>query len=118
VEIKSGAEHREIPTEHAAVETGSAPNNRHRGWNLAAGRRGEPKELTRGNCGSRRKLTRRAGEARCKGHVVRKNQTRNGAGRGISRGRICRRHLTRQEGSKGIKDLDGIRPLYIYGRTG
>jgi hypothetical protein len=49
-------EHREVLKGRAAMETGIAPSKRHRGRNLAAGRRGEPKELTRGDCGSRRKL--------------------------------------------------------------
>jgi hypothetical protein len=35
-DMKSEAEHREVPKEHAAVETGRVPNKRHRGRNLAA----------------------------------------------------------------------------------
>jgi hypothetical protein len=39
----SGAEHREVPKEEAAVKTSGAMKKRHRGWNLAAGRHREPK---------------------------------------------------------------------------
>jgi hypothetical protein len=49
--MQSKAEHREVPKGHAAVETGSAPNKRHRGRNLAEERCRQPEELTRGNCG-------------------------------------------------------------------
>jgi hypothetical protein len=52
---------------------------RHRGQKLAAGRRGEPNELTQGDCGSRRKLvaacrkvSRHARVAWCKRKVFRK----------------------------------------------
>jgi hypothetical protein len=55
-EMESEAEYREVPKEHAAVETGKAPNKRHRGWHLVAKRRQKPKERTRGNYGSRKKL--------------------------------------------------------------
>jgi hypothetical protein len=55
---------------------------RHRDRHLAAGRRGEPKEVTRGECGSRRKLaaacfklSRRAALARRKGNMFGKFRT-------------------------------------------
>jgi hypothetical protein len=38
------------------MESDKVPSKQHRDWHLAAGRRGEPKELTQGDCGSRRKL--------------------------------------------------------------
>jgi hypothetical protein len=54
---------------------------------LAAGRRGEPKELTRGDCGSRRKLaaacrnvSRRAVVARRKRNFFMKNRTQGNCG--------------------------------------
>jgi hypothetical protein len=50
------AEHLEAPKKHAAVETGRAPNKRHRDRHLAEKRRQEPKERTRGNCVFRKKL--------------------------------------------------------------
>jgi hypothetical protein len=54
---QSVEEHQDIPTEDAAV---AKPANEQRKWHRSqkstAGRRREPKELTRGNCGSRRKL--------------------------------------------------------------
>jgi hypothetical protein len=55
-EMESKAEHREVPKEHAAVETGKAPSKQHRGQNPDAGRSGKPKVLTRGDRGTRRKL--------------------------------------------------------------
>lgn len=75
-----------VPTEHAAVVTGKAPKKQYRVWHLAAGRRGKPKEMTRGNCGSQRKLaaacrkmTCCAGVAQHKGNV-RKIQTQGKCG--------------------------------------
>jgi hypothetical protein len=57
--------------EEATVKSSGAMKKRHRGRHLAAGRHGELKKLTRGNCGSWgklaaacRKVTRRAGVAR------------------------------------------------------
>jgi hypothetical protein len=55
-EMESEEEHREVAKDRA-VEAGKAPSKRHRNRHLAAGRRGNPKELVRGDCGSRRKLT-------------------------------------------------------------
>jgi hypothetical protein len=81
--MQAGAEHREVLKEHAAVKSCRAMKKRHRGWHLAAERRGEPKEKFRGNCGSWKKLvtarrgtTRDAGVAWGKVHAVRKNQAR------------------------------------------
>jgi hypothetical protein len=47
-EMKSAVEHREVPKEHAAVKPVGL-RNLHRSRNLAAQRRQEPKEWTRGN---------------------------------------------------------------------
>jgi hypothetical protein len=55
-DIKSKVEHREVPTEEAAVKSLGIMKKQHRGQYLATGRREEPKELTRGDCGSWRKL--------------------------------------------------------------
>jgi hypothetical protein len=49
-------EHREVPEEDAVVKPVEGRKKRHRGRKLAAGRRGEPKELTGGDCGSGRKF--------------------------------------------------------------
>jgi hypothetical protein len=76
--------HREVSKEEAALKSSRALKKRHRDWQLAAERRCQPEERTRGNCRSRkklavagRKMTRRAGMARRKVQVVRKNQTRD-----------------------------------------
>jgi hypothetical protein len=98
VDMKSEAEHREIPTEHTAVESGKAPKKMYWDWHLAAGRPGKPKERTRGNCGSRRKfaasrrrMTCRAGVAWRERNVVRKNRIRDKVERGTRRVRALRK---------------------------
>jgi hypothetical protein len=50
-------EHQEIPKEKVIVKPVKGRKKRHRGRKSAAGRRGEPKELTQGNCGPRKRLT-------------------------------------------------------------
>lgn len=55
-EMESGMERREVPTEMAAVNSLGAMKKQHRGRRVTAGQRGEPKELSRGDCGSQRKL--------------------------------------------------------------
>jgi hypothetical protein len=115
------AEYREVPKEHAAVETGRAPDKRHRGRNLVAERHQKPRERTRGNCGSRKKLvvagmkmTRRSKVARRKGNVVRKNRTRDNVEKETRKERtLGKRKRSRQEGGKGIKDVGGRQPLYL-----
>ena len=74
-EMESDSGHREIHKEDAVVKSDKGRKKRHRDRHLGAGRRGEPKELTRGDCGSRRKLaaacrkvSRRAAVARYKGN--------------------------------------------------
>jgi hypothetical protein len=44
--MPSEVEHREVPMEEAAVKSSGTMKKWHWGWNLAAGRCGEPKELT------------------------------------------------------------------------
>jgi hypothetical protein len=53
---ESEAENLEVPKEEAEVKSSGAMKKLHRGRHVAAARRSEPKELTRGKCGSRRKL--------------------------------------------------------------
>jgi hypothetical protein len=84
VDMESDTEHQEVSKEHAAVETGKAPRKWHRDQHLAAGRRGKPKKLTRGDCGSWRKLAAtcrnvscHAGVAWHKRIVIMKDLTRN-----------------------------------------
>jgi hypothetical protein len=54
--MQSVEEHQDIPTEDIAVMPVGEPRKQRRVWKSTAGRRGEPKELTRGNHGSRRRL--------------------------------------------------------------
>jgi hypothetical protein len=85
--MESEVEYREVHTEEAAVKFSGKIKKRHRGRHLAAGRYGEPKELTRGDCGSRRKLaaacrkvSRRAAVVRRKRNVFRKIRTQGNCG--------------------------------------
>jgi hypothetical protein len=86
-EMECESEHKEIPKEDAVVKPVEGRKKRHRGQKLAAGRHGEPKELTRGDCGSRRKLaaacrkvSRRARVAWHKRNVFRKIRTQGNCG--------------------------------------
>jgi hypothetical protein len=45
-DMESEVEYREVHTEEVAVKSSGAMKKRHRGWDLAEGRCGEPKELT------------------------------------------------------------------------
>jgi hypothetical protein len=80
-------EHQEVPREEAAVKPVERRKKRHRGRKQAAGRHGEPKELTRGDHGSRknlaaacRKASRRATVAWRKRNVFRKSWTHGNCG--------------------------------------
>jgi hypothetical protein len=72
VEIK--VQHREVPTEEAAVKSSGTMKKRHRGRHQAAGRRREPKELTRGESGSRRKLAAACRKVSRRGAVARRKR--------------------------------------------
>jgi hypothetical protein len=54
--MQSVEEHRDVPGEDVAVMPVKGLKKQRRGRKSTAGRRGEPKELNRGNCTSRRKL--------------------------------------------------------------
>jgi hypothetical protein len=86
-EMESEAEYWEVHTEEATVKSFGAVKKRHRGQHLAAGQHGEPKELTQGDCGSRRKLdaacrkvSRHAAVARRKRNIFRKIRTQENCG--------------------------------------
>jgi hypothetical protein len=55
-EKESAEEHEDIPNEDVAVMPVAEPRKRCRDRKSTAGQRGEPNELNRGNCGSRKKL--------------------------------------------------------------
>jgi hypothetical protein len=67
-EMKSESEHLEVPKDDAVVKPVKGQKKRHRDWHQAAGRHGEPKELTRGDCGSQRKLAATCRKVSC--HAV------------------------------------------------
>jgi hypothetical protein len=54
--MQSVGEHQEVPKEDGAMKPVKGRKKRYRDRKLAAGRREEPKELTRGDCGYWRKL--------------------------------------------------------------
>jgi hypothetical protein len=120
-DMESEVERREVPAEEAAMKSSGAMKKRHGGRHLAAGRSGEPKELTRAVYGSRRRLaaasrkaSRRAAVAWRKRNNVTNNWTKDKVERGTRRVRTLRKRLrTRQEGRMGIKDLGGRRPLCL-----
>jgi hypothetical protein len=84
-EMESEAELREVRKAPAAGKPVGRLRKRHRGRNLAAGRRGDPKKGTNPrNCEARkelaaggRKMTRHAGVVRRKGNFFRKHSTRD-----------------------------------------
>jgi hypothetical protein len=86
------AEHREIPKEHVSVKPFGVLRKWYRGCNPAGEHRNNLQEWIRGNCGSwkkmsaiGRKMTRCAGVAWHKVHVVRTNQTRDEFARGTEK---------------------------------
>jgi hypothetical protein len=86
--MQSTEEHQEVPREDAAIIPVRRRKRQHRGWKQAAGQRGEPKELTRGDCGSQKKLaaacrkaSRRATVAWHTRTVFRKSWTAEGSDR-------------------------------------
>jgi hypothetical protein len=64
------AVHREVPMEDAVVKLVRGRKKRHRGRHISAGRRRKPKELTRGDCGSRGKLAAACRKVSCHAAVA------------------------------------------------
>jgi hypothetical protein len=78
-DMESEVERQEASTEEATVKSSGTMMKWHRRWHLVAGRWGEPKELTQGDCGSKRnlaaacrKVSHCAAVVRRKGNVIRK----------------------------------------------
>jgi hypothetical protein len=95
------AEQREVPVEDAVVKPVDGRKKRHRGKNQAAGRRGEPKKLIRGDCGSWMQLAAACSKVSCRATVAwrkrdifKQNTTRRAI---VARPRknICRPNMTR-----------------------
>jgi hypothetical protein len=85
--MQSVEEHQDVPIEEVAVMPVKGLKKRHRGRKSTAGRRGEPKKLNRGNCGSRKKLaaacrkvSRHASVAWRKRNIIRRNGTQEYCG--------------------------------------
>jgi hypothetical protein len=119
--MQSVAEHQEVSKDYAIVKAVKGWKKQHRGWKLAIGRPGGPKELIRGICGSWRKLaaacrkmTHRSGVAWLRRGVIRKDCTRAKVERATQRIRPLRKNLwTHHEGKRGTKDQGRKWPLYV-----
>jgi hypothetical protein len=68
--MQCAGEHGEVPKEELLMKSSRTMKKRHRGRHLAAGRRREPKELTRGGFGSRKMLAATCRKMACRGAVV------------------------------------------------
>jgi hypothetical protein len=86
-ELEFVAMHREAAMEDAVVKPVAGRKKWHKGRHLAVGRRGKPKELTQGDCGSRgklasgcRKVSRRAALAWSKRNFSRNIRTEGNCG--------------------------------------
>jgi hypothetical protein len=109
--MQSVEEHQEMPTEDAAVVPVKGLRKRHRGRKLTAGRRGQPKEGTRGYYGSRTRVTvpskrtfRHATVAWLKRKLFRRSwiQESHESLKEFAAGRMRKS----QEGNKGIRHRD------------
>jgi hypothetical protein len=108
-EIESEAEHREVPKEHAAVETRKALNKWHRGWNLAAEFCHKPKDVSwRKLSATCRGTTHRAKVAWCKRNVIGKNRTGDVVRGTWKRQMFGRRHQPKLERKNGTRN-QGLR---------
>jgi hypothetical protein len=130
--MQSVEEHQDVTTEGVVVRAVKRLKKRHRGRKSTAGRRGEPKELTRVNCGSRKKLatacrkvSRRATVAWRKRKLFRKSENRGycGSRKGVTvanrrtsrhatvawRKRKLTRNIRIQESRESSKDFEGQR---------
>jgi hypothetical protein len=120
--MQSIEEHQDVPNEDVAVVPVNGLRKRRRGRKSTAGRRGEPKELTRGNCGSRKKLagacrkvSRHARVAWCKRNLMRRHGNQEyceswrifaAAGKGMDRcAGVARRGV--QDGKRYVKVNEG-----------
>jgi hypothetical protein len=115
--MEPGPEHREIPKEETAVKSSETMKKRHRSRHLAAGCLGKRKELTRGDCGTRRKLAAACRKVSCgargewrKRDIIRNKWTRAKVGRGIRRVGTLRKKLQmRHEGRRVMKGIGSRR---------
>jgi hypothetical protein len=105
----TGRSVRDMPRWNLSEDGGSSTGGR----NIAAGRCVKPKELSRGDCGSWRKLAAACRKvSHCarvawrKGCIAKKNQTRNNVARWAQRGQTFgRRRWVDPEGSTGVRRL-------------
>jgi hypothetical protein len=113
--MQSAEEHQVVPREDAMAIPVRGRKRRHRGRKQAAGRRGEPKELIRGDRGSRKKLaavcrkaSRRAKVAWLKRNVFRKSRTcgycglRKEVAASRKKGTRCARHRRKVQNKEKV----------------
>jgi hypothetical protein len=119
-EFGSESAQEEVPKEEAAGKSFGALKKQHGDWNLAVGRRQNPKERTQDNGGSRKNLAlayrgtiRRTGVARRKGHG-RQEQDQNDEVQLTLKGRTLRmRRREQQKCNNGIRDRGLKQQLYL-----
>jgi hypothetical protein len=120
-EMQSETVHQKTPKKEAAAKSSGALKKRHRFRHIAAGRRGQPEERTRGHFGSRKKLATTGRKMTClsgvawrKVHIVRKDETRERISKETPKGRMfgkkCR---PKPESIKGIRIQDLKKQLYM-----
>jgi hypothetical protein len=129
VHMESEAGHREVPKEGAVVKPVKERKKQQRGRKLTAGRGGEPKELSRGICGSRklaatcRKVSHRATVAWRKRNIFRKIRTQGNCGpqKGLAAaGRkiiLCAKVSRRKGHRRKERHKDDVAPRSTKGRT-
>jgi hypothetical protein len=119
-EMESELEHWEVSQGVAAMKSSGTMKKQHRGRHLAAECCGKPKELTRGDSGSRRKL---AATYRKVSHSARVAWHRRNSVRQSIRAKVERRIWkvrtlkervwTCHKDRNGMKDLGGRQPRYL-----
>jgi hypothetical protein len=122
-EMKFVAEQEKVPKEEAAVKPVRRLKKQHRGWHLYAGFRGKQKEWTQGKGGcwkklaaAHRRMTRRAGVTRCKGHGC-KGQNKDDVGKRTQKGRTEEKRCWKDlEFKNGIRNQDLRQQLHLGSR--
>jgi G:T/U-mismatch repair DNA glycosylase len=104
-EMKSKAEHQEVPKEHAAVKPVGELRKRHRGRNVAAERRRKPTDGSRRKLVAvRRRTTLSAKVARRKGHSLQGQGKDKVSPRTLKSGTSGWRHQPKPEQKNGIRN--------------
>jgi hypothetical protein len=114
--MQSAEEHQQVPRDDAVVIPVRGRKRRHKGRKQAAERHGEPKELTRGDCGSRKKLAAACRKASRRATVAwRKRNGNYGPRKEVT---AAGRKVTRCAGQKRkVQNKDDVSPKSPKGGT-